>query len=132
MPGIGFAMGIERLMLAIDSSYWVPKSPVQVLVAVQNPVYNDQAFSLLNVIRQNGIRADKDYHERSIKAQMKYADKIGAEVVVIIGQEEIENNFLTVRNMKSGEQQKIKSSEIVPSLKAILGADWEDRNEENN
>lgn len=127
LPGIGFAIGIERLMLAIDNPYWVKNPAIQVLIAVQDPAYTEQAFSLLNVIRQNGIRADKDYHDRSVKAQMKYADKIGAEIVVIIGQDEIENKFFTVRNMKNGEQQRINDNEIIPSLKAILGADWEDR-----
>lgn len=122
LPGIGFALGLERLLLALDSvneARW-SKPPVEALVIIMNDAYVNQGFSLLQRLRRAGIKADKDYSGRSSKAQMKYADKLGARIVVMLGQDEAEKGYYTVRNMKTGEQLKIDDEKLVDNIKGIL------------
>ena len=67
-----------------------------------------------------GIKADKDYMDRSLKAQMKYAGKSEARIVVVIGEEEIRNDSYVLRDMMHKEQQEVPSSQIVDRIKSIL------------
>jgi histidyl-tRNA synthetase len=122
LPGIGFAMGIERLLLAIDKlvTNKSESGKSDVFVAIMNENYEPQALSLLTRLRQAGIKAEKDYTGRSGRAQMKYADKLGVRLVIIIGDEEIEKDFLTVRDMQSKEQVQVNNQDIIDSVKGLL------------
>ncbi|MGE5396501.1 MAG: histidine--tRNA ligase [Chitinophagales bacterium] len=123
-PGIGFALGLERLLLAMKSQNQTiaESGQVDVFVAIMDMEYEPQACALLNMLRNHGISSDMDYLGRSLKAQMKYANKsAGARMVVIIGEEEIKEQFLTLRNMESQEQMQVAQGEIVNKIKSILG-----------
>jgi len=122
-PGIGFAMGLERLLLAARkqaSQAWKISPVMEVFVAVADKEYDRDACLLLDRIRQAGIKADKDYLDRSLKAQMKYAGKNEARLVVVIGEDEIKNDCYILRDMKAKEQQDVPSSQIIDRIKSIL------------
>lgn len=122
-PGIGFAMGLERLLLAARkqaSQAWKIPPVMEVFVAVADKEYDRDACLLLDRIRQAGIKADKDYLDRSLKAQMKYAGKNEARLVVVIGEDEIKNDCYILRDMKAKEQQDVPSSQIIDRIKSIL------------
>ncbi len=100
MPGIGFALGMERLLLGLDSlsvqDY--PDSKLDVFLVVLDKKFESQATRVLNTLRTNKLIADRDYNGRSMKAQMKYADKLKARIVILMGEEEVNKGYFTVRN----------------------------------
>jgi histidyl-tRNA synthetase len=79
-----------------------------------------KSFKLLKDLRDNHISADNDHLDRSIKAQFKYSDKINAKFTVVIGDNELENDTVTLKNMQTSEQTTIKLSELVEELKKKL------------
>ncbi len=122
VPGIGFALGMERLLLAMDSLESPPAdhSIIDVLVIVMNESLESKAMQFLGKLRNENIRADKDYTNRSTKAQMKYADKLGAKLVIIIGEDEAANNYYTVRDMATSKQLQVPDQDIVNYIQSIL------------
>lgn len=122
LPGIGFAMGIERLLLAVDALG--AKEPnagkSDIFVAIMSDQYELQALELLTRLRQENIRAEKDYMGRSGRGQMKYADRLGARMVIIIGDDEIEQGYFTLRDMQSKEQVKVDNEKIIATVKDRL------------
>jgi histidyl-tRNA synthetase len=121
-PGIGFALGLERLLLAMDAlnDKQLENDYSCVFVLPMKKDFEADAFKILSHLRRAGIRAEKDYMGRSTKAQLKYADKIGARVVLFIGEEEIQQGFLTLRNMESKEQLRVENNELVNTINNIL------------
>ncbi|AQS58371.1 histidine--tRNA ligase [Desulforamulus ferrireducens] len=114
-PGIGFALGLERILLTAERqgiTFPVSRGPA-VFVATVGSELEKQAFALLQSLRQQGIAAEKDYLARSLKAQMKYAGKLGARWVVILGEEELARGVAMVRDMQAGEQQEVGLAELV-------------------
>ncbi len=124
MPGIGFALGIERLLLAREASGTAMETEksLDVFVALQRADYRSIALEIVNELRKKQFSADKDYQDRSMKAQMKYAGKIGARVVLIIGDEEVVSGQFTLRNMGTGEQVRVGKNEMVQTLNEMLHA----------
>lgn len=122
ISGIGFAIGMERILLALQTKKaQVPAAGnIDVFVAVMDSKYEEKGFEVLNQLRRAGIRADKDYNQRSPKAQIKYADKLNARVVVFIGEEEVEKGFFTLRNMESKKQVEAASDDLTRSVAKIL------------
>lgn len=122
VPGIGFALGMERLLLAADKLGNSPQAahPVDIFVAAMQDSLEPPAAALLLKLRQQGIAAEKDYNQRSGRAQMKYADKLGVRYVILLGDDEIKGNFVTIRNMSSKEQWQVKNEGIIPFLKERL------------
>lgn len=122
MPGIGFAMGLERLLAARRDSGVAEAmdAPLDVFVALQKPDYMAFALGLLHDLRNAGFSADKDYQDRSMKAQMKYAGKSGARMVLIVGEEEAATGNLTVKNMETSEQSTVKREELLSFLQEKL------------
>jgi histidyl-tRNA synthetase len=117
-PGVGFALGMERLLLTLESAgVTLPeRSKLDVFVAAVGPAGEEPALELLYRLRRAGLQADKDYLGRSLKAQMKYANKNGAAYVVILGEEEIRRRAVTVRNMITGEQKEFSLQEVGEAL----------------
>lgn len=124
IPGVGFAMGMERILLALESlgDQNLQENKIDVFLAVMDEEYEAQGIKILNQIRRAGIKADKDYNARSAKAQMKYADKLGASIVLLLGEDEISQGTITVRNMETKAQSQIQQDVLVEALKAILEA----------
>jgi len=109
MAGIGFAMGITRLILAMEQcGAVVPEMMApELYVASMGKNATAMAAKIVKCLRDAKIPADFDIMGRSLKAQMKYADKIGARHVLIIGDSEIENGKAIIKNMRTSEQSEI-------------------------
>ena len=75
------------------------------------------AVKLINDLRRNGIKVDKDYLNRKIKGQMKQADRLNAKYTVVIGDQELENNEIGVKNMISGETENVQLDELINYFK---------------
>ena len=119
-PGIGFAIGLERVILALEKQGIVTQSKgdIAVFVAPLGAKAQAAAFRLLCELREQGIASDMDYMNRSLKGQMKYANKYPAAFVAIIGDEEVEQNKVMLKNMQTGEQQLIDYSAVAQQVLA--------------
>jgi len=118
-PGIGFGLGIERLIMEMESQgIEFPKpEPTSIYIATIGKSADTYAQRLVYDLRQNGISAEKDLMGRSLKAQMKYADKIGVKYTIVLGDDEISQNKCMLKNMFSGEQEEIELDKIKDILK---------------
>jgi len=105
-PGIGFAIGLERVLLALEKQQLLPdfKNGLDVYIAPIGDKGKTLAFQLLHQLRRSGLSCDMDMMNRSIKAQLKRANKYPARFVIIIGDEEVDQGKVMVKNMDSGEQ----------------------------
>lgn len=117
-PGIGFAIGIERVMLALEKQGLMPNedASLDALVVPLGLKAQAAAFKVLYNLRLAGYRADMDFAGRSLKAQMKQANKLGAKYAIIIGEDEVRENSVMLKNMFTSEQTKIQAAEIVKNL----------------
>lgn len=122
MPGIGFALSIERLLLALEKQgVQLPiTGGIDCFVVVQSPEAKTQAFVLVDQLRQAGIAAELDYLDRKMKAQLKQADRLSARFTAIIGESELANGTVVLKEMATGEQQEVKREELVSVLNATL------------
>ena len=118
-PGIGFALGIERLLMEIESqSIDIPMPDgVDIYIASLGQKASAFASKLVFQLRCAGINAESDLLGRSLKSQMKYADKLGSTFTVVIGDDEIDTNKAVLRNMKTGEQKNVSLDSILTRLK---------------
>ncbi|MGY0694283.1 histidine--tRNA ligase [Virgibacillus sp. FSP13] len=121
-PGIGFGLGIERLMLALEAekvSIPVDDTLDCYFVAVGEEA-EKQAVRLVHELRKQGIQVDKDYQGRKMKAQFKTADRLHAKFVLILGEEELANQVINVKSMETGEQKEIPIAEVTDQMKDLL------------
>ncbi len=109
IPSVGFGMGIERILYFMDKEGVELESeePVALYVGILGKEARGKAYKLVSDLRNRGIIVETDYMDRSVKAQMKYANKIGAKKTVIIGSDEIAQNCARVKDMDTGEQTEV-------------------------
>ncbi|MCJ7821771.1 MAG: histidine--tRNA ligase, partial [Armatimonadetes bacterium] len=119
-PGIGFGSGLERLMLVLGE-HGAPPRP-DIYIAAASPEARRPAFVLATELRQAGISAELDYTSRSLKTQMKEADRLAARFTAFLGEEELAAGSLTLRDMRTGEQQAIPRAEAARRIVEILAA----------
>ncbi len=121
LAGIGFAAGINRLVLSMEngSAYKEETDSVDLYVAALGENASVKATEICAYLRENGFKAETDIVGRSLKAQMKYANKINARNTLIIGDGEIESGKAQIRNMENGEQTEITLSDK-EAIKALL------------
>ena len=112
LPGIGFGMGITRLILAMRAlgTADAPVATPRVYIAPLGKQATVLAMATCERLRRAGIYAESDLMERSLKAQMKYAGKLGAAYTLIIGDSEAESGRAQLRNMQTGEQEEVEIS----------------------
>lgn len=115
-PGIGFALGVDRILLACDAEgvFQSPLSAVDVFVV--DVTGGTEALKVCNLLRQAGIAADRSYGGRSMKAQMKVADRSGAAFAVIIGEDEVAAGEVTLRDLGDGSQRRVVRSLLAGEL----------------
>lgn len=120
-PGIGFALGLDRTLLACDAEgvFGAPASRVDVFVV--DITGGEQATAVCAALRSAGIGADRAYEGRRMKAQMKAADRSGARLAVIIGDDELTSNTAIIRTMEGGSQQSVQRDDLVASVRQALG-----------
>ena len=122
ISGIGFGLGIERLLLTLENNNIEIENPksTDIYIATIGDAAKTRSFKIVKDLRANHISADNDHLDKSIKAQFKYSDKINAKYTVVIGDDELANDTATLKNMQTSEQTTIKLSEIVDELKKRL------------
>lgn len=115
IPAVGFGFGIERMINELEEEgVELPEQPLADLyVGILGSDTKPLAYGLVKDLRREGIIVETDYMDRSLKAQMKYANKIGAKNTVIIGMNEINEKQVNVKNMETGEEKVVKINEIV-------------------
>ncbi len=118
--GIGFAAGVERLVLAMPADDGrAARAPM--FVAALGDAARVPALGLLRELRQAGLEAHMEYEGRSIKSQMKRADRLGAALALILGDDELAAGQVTVKHMKTGEQTRVARAEVVEYSRRTLG-----------
>lgn len=119
-PGVGFGMGLERIIMLCESlglSFGKPDAPT-VYAACQSPSYLDNCRDLCGLLRKNGISAEYDLNGRSLKSQFKQADKLGAKFAAVIGESEAKDNTVTLKNLKDGTSAVYPIAEVAEIIKA--------------
>lgn len=120
-PGIGFALGLDRTLLACDAEgvFAAPASRVEVFVV--DITGGEQATAICDALRAAGVGADRAYEGRRMKAQMKAADRSGARLAVIVGDDELAANTAIIRTMDGGSQQSVQRDALVAEVQEALG-----------
>ena len=122
-PGIGFALGVDRILLACDAEGAFPPDPAPVHVFVVDTAGGQSAAVLCDRLRQAGLGVDRAFDSRSMKAQMKRADRSGATVAIIIGPDEQAAGTATVRDMRpGGGQRHVRDSQLVAAVTELLAS----------
>ena len=113
MAGLGFGLGMERLMLVLEAQkIELPAPPsCEVYIASMGQNASKEAFRLVTELQRSGIVAACDLCSRGLKAQMKYANKIGAAFTLVLGDNELEQKKAKIKNMKTGEETSISLGE---------------------
>lgn len=119
-PAVGFATGLERLLLALESQNLLPEKnrSVDAYVVALGEAAQAEGFKLLNSLRQQGLSAAMDFAGRSMKAQMKQANKLGAKYSVILGEDEISEGVVMLRSMEDSSQAKVPMNQVAEKIKA--------------
>ena len=119
VPGIGFAVGIERILMLLENTGKDIENPnkVKVYLAPMGKEELYKAFELTCALRKEGITADFDHMGRGIKAQFKYADKIGAKFVAVIGSNELSSGVVKVKNMQDGTETDVAFDNFIDFVK---------------
>ena len=118
MPGVGFGLGKERLLMLMEAcghDFGAAPAP-QIFLAWIGDEAKLYALQLLHELRGQGIRADMDTRERNLKGQMKYANKLGAEYTAVIGGDEVASGEITLKNMSTSEQTKVRRGDLANAL----------------
>lgn len=115
VPGIGFAVGIERILLLLEKlGNSIPNpNKIEYYVAPMGEKESEKAFEIVSALRKRGVSADFDHMGRGVKAQFKYADKIGAAKVIVIGSNELESGSVKVKNMADGTEKTVEISALI-------------------
>lgn len=119
VDGVGFAMGVERMIAALEANgvtadQFAPKPAV--FIASLGPAALKENLLLMQTLRQRGVACEMELTDRKIKAQMKRANKIGAAMVIIRGDSELEKGTFVVKNMEEGTQQEVELPELMEIL----------------
>ncbi len=120
--GIGFALGLDRTLLACDAENVFAPPNTNIDIFVVDTVDGAQAHDLCHQLRLHGFSTDRAYELRSMKAQMKAADRSGATIALIIGSDEVANSTIMLRPMGSGEQYVVSRKDIFVELTKALSS----------
>jgi histidyl-tRNA synthetase len=119
-PGIGFGAGIERILMACDAEGAFPGELASAAVFVIDVVDGTHALALTHELRAAGLRADRAFDGRSMKSQMKQADRAGASLALIVGDQEAADGAVTVRDLRSSQQESVPRTDIVDHVRKRL------------
>ncbi len=121
---LGFAMGIERLMMVLENQKTeLPKhSACDLYIAQMGENASLKATQLCNDLRATGFKVQTDICGKGLKAQMKYADKIGAMFTMVLGDDELANNKAKIKNMSTGEQTAVSLDDLCDDLFSLINA----------
>jgi len=117
-PGVGFAFGMDRLILALESEEIIieAQDEVDVYLVSTSEATEAYAFTLQERLRTNEIKTEMDYFHRKVKAQFKQADKLKAKFTIIIGEDELNENRVSIKDMTTQNQEEIKLENILQEI----------------
>ena len=121
-PGVGFALGLERLLVALEYEKlepWEDKT-TDFYIAPMDDTCKSYSLKVLNMLRMNGFNGDMDYMNRSLKSNFKQAERLNAKYIIIIGNDEIENNMLTIKNNETKESKTVAFDNIVDYFDEVM------------
>lgn len=112
-PGLGFGLGLDRILMALNAQDTEFPEPVrcELYLASMGEAAEKKAFVLMNQLHKCGIPVDCDLCSRGLKAQMKYADRIGAKYTIVLGENELNEGKAELKNMKTGDKRSISIGE---------------------
>jgi histidyl-tRNA synthetase len=119
IPGVGFGMGKERLLLLMDANgieIPQPQGP-DAFIAVMGEAAKGFGLKLMGTLRKEGLNVEMDCMARNLKGQFKYADRLNVKNTIIIGEDELKNGVVAIRNMEESEQRLVPFADIVGELK---------------
>lgn len=130
-PALGFGMGLERLILTMQKQGcdFMEEKNCDIYIAAMGEKAAEKSYKIISALREEGYFVEYDLVGRGLKAQMKYADKIGANFVMVLGDNEIESGKANIKNMKTGEQIEVSLDE---KLLDDIGACYYDSLMEND
>lgn len=121
LPAVGFGMGIERVLMLLDSEGIVIPKPDQYDVLVTYMGENRlAAFTLVQTLREGGVKADMDHCSRSLKAQFKYANKTGAPLCATLGDDEVAAGVVKIKHMQTREERTVPMAEVIDAVRDML------------
>jgi histidyl-tRNA synthetase len=123
-PGIGFASGIERVLLALDAEGLLEDGPRPIDCFVVDLTGGEQALLLTTELRRAGLSAERAFDQRSLKAQLRQADRSGACLALIVGSSEVEAETVTARVLRgplAGTQQELKRGSVATAATELAG-----------
>ncbi len=125
MPGVGFGMGMERLLMVLQSQNKAitPLNAYDIYICSMDEEGAKQAFRLAKALRDAGVSAELNHGGKSMKAQFKYADKLGVSYVAIMGQDELEKGIIKLKDMKGGPEDELPIGTAVEAILKMLGKD---------
>lgn len=116
LGGIGFAFGVERLLLAAEALTENPPRKLVYLITLGEAA-KTSGLEILNQLRQSGIACDTDYLNKSLKGALRAANDAGANLVLILGDDELKNNMITLKDMSKSTQKEVKIENLIRELK---------------
>ena len=122
IPGIGFAMGVERIVLLAKPEKGSTQFP-HLFIAALGERAQMKAFELANQLHLEEIRAEIDYEGRSLKAQMRRANKLGSRYVLIVGEDELQTGRAILRHMGRKEQQEVDLNQAIEEIRERISSD---------
>ncbi|MDQ0417769.1 histidyl-tRNA synthetase [Croceifilum oryzae] len=123
MPGVGFGVGLERVLLALEEQKVVVPEPSRLdcYMITFDQATKRKSMELLAELRRAGLSAERDYLDRKMKAQMKVADREQARFVAILGEDELAQNTIQVKNMETGTQEAVPFDQLVTYIQTEKG-----------
>lgn len=120
LPGVGVSIGLTRLFYKLNELQAIETSKKSISKVLVVSMVEDQAKSLEvgNALRNAGIETENYLEDKKIKAKFKYADKLQIPYVIVIGEDEIANNVVTLKNMQTGEQETLKIEDVIETILA--------------
>ena len=117
-PGVGFALGFERLLTALDFENipLVEESSLDLYIIPVSENEKDYGMGLLNALRLSGFSADIDFQNRNVKGNFKQADRMNSKFIVLLGEEEVKSKILTVKNNHTKEEYKVSVENLIDFL----------------
>ena len=117
-PGVGFAAGFERLLMVLEKKEipgFLPEKP-SLYIAAADEASREWVLAKTMELRNNGVAAESDLLARSLKAQMRDADRQGAAAVMVVGQQELQSGKANLKDMKTGESKEILLAELAKNF----------------
>ena len=118
MPGVGISIGLSRLFFQLMDNNIISAENESISKAIVISMTDNYGYcaNVASTLRKNGIKVQVNFEEQKLGKKFKYADKIKAEYAIVIGDDEVENNKITLKNMQTGEQQVLELDEAINIL----------------